>query len=485
MASLLLLPDELLCHIVYYLTGIQLFFKQHESRYLQPNQCFVYLSNRHRLGNHVSDILNLSLTCYRFRELLGVALFGFISLRRSSEIDSILSYPRRMDRWSDSDRLSREFDDLILASVRSVGISNFVNDLEISNCYLDKLLLFRNLHTLKVLDTPFLGKVFNTGLNVTRLSINAETLLHFDDHFPNMYHLDLVTDIHALEPQSLGELAKFGSNLNSLNLFVTDTNVLLSAEMLAFFLSILRNGNLKNVAVRAIRKIGQRAPLKQWELASNSGPSFINSLQSLSLATVMIDYEFLRNLEFPVTQNNHSLNPLACFTLVDPVLSLLKLDHVQLKHLAQVVEGFRPREFALAYGEVIIQSHFQAFGAVQTFLGIIPPNLVTVISLEKAWSVADDSLVRKYYEDLIDTYDRTDQLKVQRVADVSFTESFLFSTPSFRNREYFQVRYDGEMAFVPCDFSMGTANRLWDIESSLRDLEHYCIREKKLSSIWD
>lgn len=484
MASLLLLPDEVLYHIIYCLTGLQLESKRPESRFPQLLHN-AYSSNHRRLGDHLLDVISLSLTCIRLRQLLGWSLFGFVSLSRCSEIDSILSYPRRMDRWSNAEQLSREFDALVKNNLCRLKISNFVESLEISNCYLDQLHLFCNVSTLKVLDTPLWGKFPDPGLTVTRLSINAETLQNCGSIFPNLNHLDLIADIHALEPHSFAQMSQCTSRLTTFNMFVTETNILLFLEILRFFETILRQGNLKYFALRAVRKIGQRAPSREWALAPNPGGSFLASMLSPLLETVMVDYEFLHKLEFLDSERKQPGNSLTCFTLVDSVLSLFKLSPAELRTLVQIVEAFRPKEFALAYGEVIVQSHFQAFAAVQMFLASLPPHIVTVASLEKAWAVADDSLVRKHYEELIDAYDSTNRLLVQKVANVSYTEKLLFSTPRFRNREYFQVFYDGGMAFFQGDSSLGTANRLWEIETSLRDLEHYCIREKKLSSIWD
>lgn len=479
MSSLLLFPDELLFRIIYFLCGIQPNSRP-ESRYPHLQRRQSYSSNFHRLGNHVRDVINLSLTCSRFRELLGPVLYGFISLRRSSEIDSILSYPRRMDRWSDEKKISSEFDEILKSPLSAARIYRFVETLEISNSYIGKLHLFGNLSALKVLDTPVWGDFSNIGSTLTYLSINAETLLRCGSALPNLSRLDLIADIHALERGDLAQLNKFTSNLSTFNMFVTEPYILHFVEVLNFLGAILVHGKLKHFALREVRKIGERATPRQWEKASDVDVNFISSLLSLPLETVMVDCEFVRSLDVPAIECvDHSI---ACFTLVDPVISLYKLTEENLVRLAKVVEAFRPKEFALAYGEVIIQSHFQAFSAMQTFLSRLDSQTVTIAWVEKVWSVADDSLVRKHFEELIAAYDNSSHM-TKTVANASFTDRFLFSTPRYRAREYFQVHYN-PMAFVQCDASMGTANAFWEVETSLRDLEHYSLREKELSSIW-
>ncbi|KAF7579653.1 hypothetical protein FOB63_004723 [Clavispora lusitaniae] len=498
MASLLLLPDELLCRVVFHLTDgiLVLESKRRESRFpRQEKPHHTYSSIRNRLRNHVSDVLSLSSTCSRLRRLCGSALFGFTSLIRSSEIDSILSYPRRMDRWSNSTLITDEFWSLLQEHAsESLKMSTFVDDLEIDNRFLEHLDKFRNLHSLKVLDIPYTGPVLSIPIlgSVVCLSINAETLLRLQDNvFPSLERLDLITDIHALEPdQDLNRLAKNVSTVTTLNLFVTEVNILRYEAILSFVTSVMENDELEHFALRAVRKKGQRAQPRFWNVAHNSGSKFIDSLCSQELQTFTIDYEFLSNLEF--SQQETEGNPhrqLERFTLVDSVLALPKIDQSQSRLIGRVIQSLQPKEFAFAYGEVIAQSHFQAFAGIQAFLSTLEYCNIRIVSLEKVWSMVDDSLVRKYYEELVETYDRSSgkdrKLLKQKIAAVSLTEKLSFSTPRYHNREYYELAYTPEPSLSPYNANETSPDDFWAVESSLRDLEHYCLKEKALSSIWD
>lgn len=549
--SLLILPDELIHEIIYYLTSRDIddnLFNSSPRPVLRPKGSFT--PNTSRIYGY-KDLLALSSTCVRLRLMCGEILFTFVSLVRRSEIDAFLAYPTRMDKWSDSRALDRQFIKEILTTNFSIcsreelaklsfrpsvngdkrfwskyqrvfSANHYVTELEITNGSLKSgdLAMFPSLTSLMVLDKP--GQIdpdvqqVAAASNLSRLSINLETLLGFESLLlllPQLHELNLICDINGLVPQvSLLKLKHaFGpsNNLSSFTLFVPDPDLLQYDEFVDFFHHILSTGPIKTFVLRLTRRLGQLAGSKKWDVFSdpeNSGSAFVAALNSGSfLRSVVVDYDLVSRLLFPPRfvapkRNLNDSEPIR-FYLIDYSLSVPKLLFKPREMVANIIQSIGASEIVFIYGEVIDQSHLLAVGVMSNLLiylisshRVSPYLGVTNVSIEKAWSMSDDALVRHYFESLVDNYDTAERLSVTKrdlaakIRSVSIGDFHVFSSPRYRRRENYVVLMESVQGsptpiMMPSNMPK-SSDSFWATESMMKDLEHYCMREKPLSSIW-
>lgn len=556
--SLLLFPDEVIHEIIYHLTSGSVCLNLTETsagyaRLRRPEGSFTPNTCKIPLG--YMDLLALSTTCTRLRIMCGESLFSFISLVRRSEIDAILAYSTRMDKWSDSRGLHRQFMKEVLESnfsqcseeelakmsfrpsvngdkhfwskyQRTFSVNHYVTELEISNESLKNgdLSLFPALASLQVLDKPARielprDSVAAFGSKLKKLAINLETLLgcgHLLRLLPQLHELNLICDIHSLIPNaSLTELKKAFGNRNKLSIFtffVTDPDLLQYTEYMDFLHHILATGIIKTFILRLTRKVGLQATAKTWEVfdrAEKSWPAFVNALNSCNtLNSVMIDFDLISRLLFPLAfvlpERESPFPPHVSFYLIDYSLSVPKLLFRPREIVANIIQAIRATEVVFIYGEVIDQSHLHAIGVMSNLLMYLASDShraspyigVAKVSMEKAWSTSDDSLVRHHYESLIDSYEAADKGTADkkelasRIVNVSLGDHHVFSSPRYRRREEYSVvaqksSHGDTMPIMLPTFKLQSRDYFWAAESMLRDLEHYCMREKALSSIWD
>lgn len=406
---------------------------------------------------------------------------------------------------------------------RNFSANHYVTELEVTNELLrnGEILVFENLKTLTVLDKPgIFGSTEYSGSllpNLLSLSVNLETLIGCEfllECLPRLTELRIICDINGLKPkESLPKLiSSFGksNNLHNFTFFVTDPDLLLYTEFLQLFSHISATGHMEIFSLRLTRKVGHREPSKKWEVLENpqdSGVHFVHALNSCPyLTSVMVDFDLLSNLQFPPhfhtpkDQKRQSL----CFMLIDYSLSVPKLLFKPRKIVANVIQSLGATEVLFIYGEVIDQSHLHAIGVMSNLLvclasdphRVSPYFGVQRVSMEKAWSMSDDQLVRHHYEDLVDKYEQSEKGTTQKlqiakkIGRVKLTDHHLFASPRYRRREEYEVVLQdcGGGCVMPLMLPVlenAKSTIFWDCESSLRVLEHYCVREKALSSIWD
>lgn len=556
--SLLHLPDEILQEIISY-TSIKESdnYSEHEFSQQSLVSSLVILpgsftSSTSESHTNLHDLVSFLSTCTRLRNLCGQLIFQHISLVRTSEIDALLAYPTRMDKWSDRKGLLRKFmREILQASFRrcsreelarlsfrpsvngdrgfwsryqrNFSANHYVTDLEVTNELLrnGEILVFENLKSLSVLDKPgTISPTENYGSllpNLLCLCINLETLIGCEfllESLPRLTGLLIICDINGLQPkESLSKLiSSFGktNNLHNFTFFVTDPDLLQYTEFLQLFQHILATGHIEIFNLRLTRKVGHREPLQKWEVLENpqkSGVHFVNALNSCPyLRSVMIDFDLLSNLQFPPhfhTPKEQKRQNL-CFTLIDYSLSVPKLLFKPREIVANVIQSLGATEVLFIYGEVIDQSHLHAIGVMSNLLvclasdphRVSPYFGVQRVSMEKAWSMSDDQLVRHHYEDLIDKYEQSKKGTAQKseigkkIARAKLTDHHLFASPRYRRREEYEVVLQdcGGGCVMPLMLPVlenARSTIFWSYESSLRVLEHYCMREKALSSIWD
>lgn len=394
-----------------------------------------------------------------------------------------------------------------------------MSELEITNGSLKNgdLAIFPSLTTLKVLDKP--AQVDPDGLlaasppNLSQLSINLETLLGCESLLlllPQLKELNLICDINSLVPQvSLLKLKEaFGSsnNLSSFKFFITDPDLLQYVEFVDIFRHILSTGPVETFVLRLIRKVGQRASIKKWSIFSdpeNTGQAFVAALDTSSfLRCVMIDYDLMTRLLFPprylAPKRKMKTNEPVSFYLIDYSLSVPKLHFKPREAVANIIQSIGANEVVFIYGEVVDQSHILAMGVISNLLMYLVSDSralaylgVTQVSMEKAWSTSDDSLVRHYFESLIDSYDAAEKSSVikrdlaAKIYSLSIRDVYVFSSPRYRRREDYVVLLGStSMPIMMPTNGLKSRDSFWASESMMKDLEHYCMREKPLSSIW-
>lgn len=541
---MLVLPDEVLHEIVLHLTdsNVRLSVPHNDpvfSRHRRPNDSFA--PNSSRINHGYSDLISLSSTCTRFRKLLAKSLFYSVSLVRRSEIDAIMAYPTRLDKWSHTLNeyrelvetvleanfalCERETQDLQFLSVKSryqreLSLNHFVSTLEITNNVLrsDTLSLFPSIVSLKVLDMPASIECGITaeflGQSITQLSVNLETLLGCDSLMalvPQLHKLTTICDIHSLEPgKSLPNLERAlgsGHNLRHLDVFVSDPNLLQYMEFMDLFKHILSHGPIETLQLRLTKKVGLQAAPKPWSVfprVDDSGPAFVGALASSKLvSSVAIDLGLANNLAFPANYRIPTREaPPQCvsFYLIDYSLSVPELLSHPREVVATLLLALGVTDLIFIYGEVIDQAQILAISVITNLLMYMLNHQkhtcrVQAVSVEKAWSMSDDSLVRHYYETLMDSYDAAlpgssaKKHLLLRIARVSSTAYHHFSSPRYRRREEYAVETHScssmqTATLVPLEKSPHRPDHFWPAECLGRDLDHYCMRERALSSIW-
>lgn len=555
--SLLLLPNEVISKVIHFLTN-NCGLEDLENVVLDS-----FALNSSRIGNY-SDVLALSSTCVRLRELCGAQLFAFVSLVRQSEIDAIMAYPSRMDKWSDRRDIHRRFmnevletnfllclrEELAMPSSQAtqndtngyshpysryqseLSLNHYVTVLEVPNRWLRNrdLAFFSSLKRLKVLDQPVpvteivyhcpvrdpdedLYSVLEFS-HLTSLSVNMETLLLCDlllQVLPQLTELSVIVDFNCLEPeQSLLALLNALGNRHSLcsfTFFTTDPSILQYTEFVEFLRALLFTGPVHSLILRLTRKSGLQAEPKTWHInpPAETGPIFLDALVvSSTLSSLMVDFDIINKLQFPEkyevpVRETHS--PDVRFYLIDDSLSVPKLLFRPRQIVGNIIQAILALEVVFIYGEVIDQSHLHAIGVMSNLLVYlalaphrVPYTAIRKVSMEKAWSVSDDTLVRHHYESLLLDYECAREAPSKKrdlhskICDVSLTRSHAFTSPRYRKREEYSVVFPEDEDAVPIilpTMSLSPRDNFWSVEALLTDLDHYCMREKTLSRIWD
>lgn len=547
--SLNTLPDEIIHDIVFWVSDGDLDLNSYQDNARCGNSArpaFSFLPNSTRFHNF-SDLLSLSSTSRRFRESLGPGLFSFLSMVRWSEIDSVLDYPSRMDRLSDCKELRRlffkeliqhnwqhcQYADSARASFRcfydssfyrnNLSINNFVEHLESCNEALQSSEvasgLFPNLRHLKVLDHAMPPGRQVRVPQLESLAINFASILNCDgllDLVPGLRRLDVICDVNDLQPNHTMQtvvlrFAATGIKLEHFNFFVNDSDVLRYKDFLQLFDFLLSQNCILLMSLRRTRR---HSTGSQWDVIEGAnGPAFIASLQGCrTLRRFTVDFSFINGLVFPTDYVCSPPPQLpgdeeVSFTLVDSSLSVPKLLFRPREIVGNLVQGIGANHIMLAYGEVIDQAHLHAIGLMSNLLLYLQSatgtksayTRVRRVSLEKMWSMADDTLVRSHDEKLMDSWElhgrdkHADGRLWRAIVEAHRHQTFLFNSPRYRKTEHFTVLTEagdgGDESSVPIMLPQINGKPLpnWfhSVESSLRDLEHYCFRDKALSSIWD
>lgn len=482
----------------------------------------------------------IGLTCSRLHQLAGTHLSSFLSLVRVSEIDALLAGPSRLNNWSEAAVYAREyflevlgdnFDACGAAELatlccrksilgdsklksryqRYLSMNNFVTSLEILADMLSALEYFPRLAILKVMGHVIKeSDTFSaTGLlHLRTLCVNVEVLLASPallQAIPLLFRIDMIADFNLLQSLHLENLAlKFqNQRLRELNFFAN------CAEVLNFtrFLAILEPLDLEKLAIRLCRR-GTLFQSPKFEMTGPAGPAVIGLLLKYSrLSLLIVDSDILSRLAFPqdywpsrnyVSRNKDEAVPQRRFVLVEYSLTVPKLLFNPRQIVIQFIRALHISEFGLVYGEVIEQSHLHAIGILSNLVSVLAtsstqgPYLdVRRVSMEKAWSISEETDQRRRYESLNRDFGEA-RTSFRAIASASVRDRTLFTSPRYRKKEVLVVLTQGNVLaglepvpiMLPVCGDIPYDEDFWSGEASLRDLGHYSIREKKLSSIW-
>lgn len=503
----------------------------------RPKQSFSPALSRYE---DTGSLMAIGLTCSRLHQLAATHSFSFLSLVRVSEIDALLAGPSRLNNWSDPTAYSREFFGDVLgdnfdacgaAELATVGhrksvrgslrlesryqrllsMNNFVTSLEILADMLSALEYFPRLAILKILGHGTESSETHSAAVVPHLrtlSVNVEVLLASPALLravPQLLRIDMIADFNLIQPLNLEDLAlKFhNQRLRELNFFAN------CAEVLNFthFLAILEPLDLEKLAIRLCRR-GTLFQSPKFEMTLPAGPAVIGLLQKYSrLSLLIIDSDILSRLTFPQeyrpSQNHDSRNPdqeapQRRFVLVEYSLTVPKLLFNPRQIVIQFIRALHISEFGLVYGEVIEQSHLHAIGILSNLVSVLatgtaqgPYMDICKVSLEKAWSISEETDQRRRYESLNRDFGEA-RTSFRAIASASVTDRTLFTSPRYRKKEVLGVLTQENVlaGLEPVPIMLPVCGDIpydvdfWSGEASLRDLGHYSIREKKLSSIW-
>ncbi|ODV77053.1 uncharacterized protein CANTADRAFT_34704, partial [Suhomyces tanzawaensis NRRL Y-17324] len=515
---------------------------------------YTLVLNHLRVGPRYASLVALSSTCSYLRKVLGPLLFANLSLVRENQIDVVLATPAVMQQYSDKKRYHREFikevlhtnitecanAELAKTSFRagingdpsfqcnyqtSLGINNYITYVECDNSTVQgpDLALFPRLEALKVLDTSMAeptdvstAPLYRQLAALRFLSINASTLVHargLESVLPQLTRLDLGLDFDDMDPVAgLGGLrdAFKSSRLRELNLFIDRSPSVAYVEFLAFIQHIAYQcKELCSLYIRVIRKQKPMAAPRQtakgrWSVHQGRplGSVYVEFLSKLGhLRNVGFDLAILRMFEFSAEPSTESTKPAAelSLTIVNVALTGTRLERGPLSGLVRFIRALKVTEIRLQYGEVVDNSHLQALTMLTGLVSVVCSSEtypyydgLQRVSLERCWSVSDDSFRRRYYYVDLDLLPQSDHQLRAKLAAATVWGRTQFNSPRYKVRESFQVVHtehhdhrssphlkasdDGTNRY-------GSSRAFWSVETSLAELEQYGVVQRH-SQLW-
>lgn len=531
------LPEQIVHEVVFWLTDSLLVLEASadDKRFpLNERPSLLFTPNCCRFNNY-SSVLQLSATCKRFRLLLAPALFGFLSLVRTSEIDSILKYAtdkangakRNQGFWEDYVKIIENIEPFarIDTSKRTpdqqhLRINNYVTHLEATQDVLStgspiSISMFPMLKHLKILDKrPLSSSIDLLGdIQLLSLAIHLSCLCSCGaliSGVPRLQRLDLILDMSTLYPKrpdnmldplglhDIGNLIS-KSNLTQLNLFIMSPEVLYLTDFLAFLAQIVGGSSIESLTIRTFKT--RQTIGSQWKvIESPNGPEFLAVLKNARLlVNLTLDYAFMKHLHFPqnyTTTNEFEKSAPVSLSLVDESFGLPTLLPIEREVVSHIIATIRATHVGLIYGRVQEGSHLNALSFMNNLLahlGSCPfSNQIQFVSLYEAWSYSDDGMMREYYQNIINANDagleeseaRKHKMTLMKASRIS---RFDFNSPRYQKQEVYSVlQQEGQLSVdtKPVHQSKLPINIFSSAETSLRDLEYYSCPNKELSAIW-
>lgn len=558
--SLTELPDEILNKIIDYLCTDQVTPRSNNSKSLIGFPKYTYILNHIRIGSLYHDILALSSTCTYFRKRLAPILFQSLSLVRTNQVDAVLESPKSQQLFSDTKTIQQHFmKELIVNNIEQceraattwtsfqtntfddkmfksrygkyLMMTRFVNYLECDNSFLngEGIRLFSNLTALKVLDIGE-GAVFMSNFelaNLRYLAINAQTLIYSPQFLrivPKLNRLDLFLDYGNLPSlvgiRSLIQQFRAFSQLTELVLLLNNPFTIAYLDTIKLLETISKNAsNFAKLTIRYIRRNNESTVDQSgWELYQGRiGGKLLKIFKNLT--DLIIDISILDIIKFdpetyssPVLYTDHLMEKR--ITLVDEVVVGPNIDSTTREIAGVIIRHCQFTHLFFQYGESIEESHLHVLKLLTDFVGWLSNGHldqsrnylgIRQISLEKCWSMTDDSLLRDIIGSFIKSKSESDLSALQKVYPWTTT---INNSPRYKDIDSYNVNYVEEAGLSITDsrgYFIGVSDQdadrpqfttvdkksgiqtinmeFWSGESSLLDFEQYSIRQRR-SLLW-
>ena len=558
--SLTELPDEILNKIIDYLCTDQVTPRSNNSKSLIGFPKYTYILNHIRIGSLYHDILALSSTCTYFRKRLAPILFQSLSLVRTNQVDAVLESPKSQQLFSDTKTIQQHFmKELIVNNIEQceraattwtsfqtntfddkmfksrygkyLMMTRFVNYLECDNSFLngEGIRLFSNLTALKVLDIGE-GAVFMSNFelaNLRYLAINAQTLIYSPQFLrivPKLNRLDLFLDYGNL-PSLVGirpliQQFRTFSQLTELVLLFNNPFTIAYLDTIKLLETISKNAsNFAKLTIRYIRRNNESTVDQSgWELYQGRiGGKLLKVFKNLT--DLIIDISILDLIKFdpetyssPVLYTDHLMEKR--ITLVDEVVVGPNIDSTTREIAGVIIRHCQFTHLFFQYGESIEESHLHVLKLLTDFVGWLSNGHldqsrnylgIRQISLEKCWSMTDDSLLRDMIGSSIKSKSESDLSALQKVYPWTTT---INNSPRYKDIDSYNINYVEEAGLSITDsrgYFIGVSDQdadrpqfttvdkksgiqtinmeFWSGESSLLDFEQYSIRQRR-SLLW-
>lgn len=558
--SLTELPDEILNKIIDYLCTDQVTPRSNNSKSLIGFPKYTYTLNHIRIGSLYHDILALSSTCTYFRKRLAPILFQSLSLVRTNQVDAVLESPKSQQLFSDTKTIQQHFmKELIVNNIEQceraattwtsfqtntfddkmfksrygkyLMMTRFVNYLECDNSFLngEGIRLFSNLTALKVLDIGE-GAVFMSNFelaNLRYLAINAQTLIYSPQFLrivPKLNRLDLFLDYGNL-PSLVGirpliQQFRTFSQLTELVLLLNNPFTIAYLDTIKLLETISKNAsNFAKLTIRYIRRNNESTVDQSgWELYQGRiGGKLLKVFKNLT--DLIIDISILDLIKFdpetyssPVLYTDHLMEKR--ITLVDEVVVGPNIDSTTREIAGVIIRHCQFTHLFFQYGESIEESHLHVLKLLTDFVGWLSNGHldqsrnylgIRQISLEKCWSMTDDSLLRDMIGSSIKSKSESDLSALQKVYPWTTT---INNSPRYKDIDSYNINYVEEAGMSIIDsrgYFIGVSDQdadrpqfttvdkksgiqtinmeFWSGESSLLDFEQYSIRQRR-SLLW-
>lgn len=392
---------------------------------------------------------------------------------------------------------------------------------------------------------------------LTYLAVHAQTLVTsklLSDTLPVLQRLDLFLDFDDLSfPQSIDELiSNFLKSLLNLKEFTLVLHNPFAVNYLGTInlLSVITgNAKLRKLTIRLKRRKSHATfHQSRWPLYSGyAGDQLLklfSNLESLIVDIRIIDqmkfspfiYNTLRREPemgseteteteteteiqtkvdsklgagyklFTNTQTNDLISNNASpmvkhLILVDQAIVGPHISSDRRELLDVIIRHGRFTTLSFQYGEALEESHLHILKMVTDFVSFICNNvftgyrLIDTISVQKCWSVTDDSIIREYLRRGIEDKDKN------KLSIATMWGKTAFNSPRFRKKELFKVTYsrmDVTSIADPSGYFLGVSTQpsykanytmspenneflddFWSIEASLTDFEQYVVHQRQ------
>ncbi|KAK6461717.1 hypothetical protein DFJ63DRAFT_330732 [Scheffersomyces coipomensis] len=495
--SLIDLPLEIIENVIYWLTrgNVNIF---HRSGFVQKDLIypeFIYKLNRVRCVGHYLELIALSSTCIRLRQLLAPFIFTNLSLIRLNNIDVILgSHWGQSELFSDKKKYQREFmkellgnnfdtclvSDLARTSFkqgvigdgkhqsryqRQFSMNNFITYLESDSTILSgsDLQLFPNVTSLKIFDSGFFSTSKFSFLSInklTNLSIRGDILSNVE-HIPSsIKRLDVILIFlyNGWEDTMKKLHTKFETdfpNLIEFNLF-TDTKEVLNYDETLNLLEIMADNCVELESIN-FRKLRRNVYVDSSRILSNSIYNSLNFfkiikkfeklrfigtdlkiLNAISDDTLFVDN--LKTLNSPVISG-----PSRCFTIIDHSTTIPMLNTNAIKLLSDIIRSGGFNELHFQFNESHNKSRDNAINlilSVVSFQTQIYQKQIERVSIMPCWSLTDGHLKRTFYRDcILKNNENPSKVWQQSLASALIGDKISTNSGKYRDKEIFDVKY--------------------------------------------